>query len=266
MASSGTWTILLTAALSLIPTTEPAPGKPVDFKLQDFRGGWHQLEDARDSKVVVLAFLGTECPLAGLYAPKLAELARGYEKKGAAFFGVNSGPQDAPSALAQFAREQDLPFPLLKDVNYELAGRLGVERTPEVFVLDSDRVVRYRGRVDDQFGFGVHRPAPTKRDLAAALDDLLAGRPVKNTSDPGRWLPDRARVRGQRRCDDKLLEAGRADPSQSLCGLPSRGRNRPVFPDLVQAGCRLGKHDRRGRPGGADAAVARQPGVWKVLE
>ena len=71
-----------------------------------------------------------------------------------------------------------MPFPLLKDVGNELADRLGVERTPEVFVLDADRVVRYRGRVDDQFGLGVHRAAPTRRDLAVAIEDLLAGRPV----------------------------------------------------------------------------------------
>ena len=45
----------------------------------------------------MLAFLGTECPLANIYAPRLAELARGYEKKGVAFFGVDSNEQDAPS-------------------------------------------------------------------------------------------------------------------------------------------------------------------------
>jgi len=178
MPASGSLTILLTAVLSWFPSSDPAETRPVEFKLQDFRGGWHRLDDVRDSKLVVLAFLRTDCPLVGLYAPRLAELARDYEKKGVAFFGVDSSAQDAPSALARFAQEQGLAFPLLKDLAYELAGRLGVERTPEVFVLDRARVVRYRGRVDDQFAFGVHRPAPTKRDLLAALEDLLAGRPV----------------------------------------------------------------------------------------
>jgi peroxiredoxin len=178
MATSGSAAILLAAAISWISPADPAPSRPVEFKLQDFRGGWHQLGDVRDRKLVVVAFLRTECPLASVYAPKLAALARGYEPKGVTFFAVDSAPQDAPSELARFAREQDLPFPFLKDVGFELADRLGVERTPEVFVLDRDRVVRYRGRVDDQFGFGVHRPTPTRRDLAAALDDLLADRPV----------------------------------------------------------------------------------------
>ena len=101
-----------------------------------------------------------------------------FETKGVAFFGVDANQQDGVTAMARFANENDLPFPLLKDVGNELADRLGVERTPEVFVLDAERVIRYRGRVDDQFGFGVHRPRPTRRDLAAALEELLAGRAV----------------------------------------------------------------------------------------
>ena len=178
MIAPGWFSILLTTMLAWSPPGDAAAGKPVSFNLQDFRGGWHRLDDAGKDKAVVIAFLGTDCPLASLYAPKLAELARAYEKKGVAFFSVDSNQQDAPSDLSRFAREHDLPFPLLKDVGNELADRLGVERTPEVFVLDASRVVRYRGRVDDQFGFGVHRPAPTRRELAAALEDLLAGRPV----------------------------------------------------------------------------------------
>ena len=120
----------------------------------------------------------------------------------------------------------------LKDVGNELADRLGVERTPEVFVLDADRVVRYRGRVDDQFGFGVHRPAPTRRDLAAALDDLLAGRPVATP----RTEPVGCRIgrvaKARRRRDGHLLEAGRPDPPRPLRRLPPRGRDRPVLAEL----------------------------------
>jgi peroxiredoxin len=166
----------------LITANPPAAGDqttPVAYKLQDFRGAWHELGDVRDRKLVVLAFVGTECPMAALYAPRLAELARAYAKKGVVFFGVDSNAQDALSALARFAKEQNLPFPILKDVGNELADRLGVARTPEVVVLDSERRVAYRGRIDDQYGFGVHRPAPLHRDLTNALDDLLADRAVR---------------------------------------------------------------------------------------
>ena len=53
-------------------------GHSIGFKLQDFRGTWHSLDDVRTSKLVVIAFLRTDCPLAGArYAQKLAELRTG---------------------------------------------------------------------------------------------------------------------------------------------------------------------------------------------
>src|SRR4051812_26619143 len=155
------------------------PEKPaVNFRLQDHRGAWHTLDEARDAKVVVLAFLGTECPLAEAYAPRLAEVARDFEKRGIGFFGVDANQQDGPVAIGRFADKHGLPFPILKDVGNVLADRLGAERTPEVFVLDGSRAVIYRGRVDDQYAIGVHRPSPTRHDLLDALEAVLAGRPV----------------------------------------------------------------------------------------
>src|SRR5262249_54274461 len=56
--------------------------------------------------------------------------------------------------------------------------KLSAERTPQVFVLDQDRVVRYAGRIDDQFGVGYHKQKAEHRELATALDELLAGKKV----------------------------------------------------------------------------------------
>ncbi len=163
--------------VSLVGTGEPA--KPtVDFRLQDHRGAWHTLDEARDRKVVVLAFLGTECPLAEAYAPRLAELARDFGKRGVAFFGVDANQQDGPVAIGRFAEKHGLPFVILKDVGNDFADRLGAERTPEVFVLDASRAIVYRGRIDDQYAIGIHRPSSNRHDLLDALDAVLDGRPV----------------------------------------------------------------------------------------
>ncbi|HEY2154363.1 MAG TPA: redoxin domain-containing protein [Isosphaeraceae bacterium] len=165
------------ALVGLVGSVEPA--KPtVDFRLQDHRGTWHTLDEARDRKVVVLAFLGVECPLAEAYAPRLAEIARDFERRGIGFLGVDANPQDGPVAIGRFADKHGLPFPILKDVGNCLADRIGAERTPEVFVLDGSRAVVYRGRIDDQYAIGVHRPSPTRHDLVDALEAVLAGRPV----------------------------------------------------------------------------------------
>jgi peroxiredoxin/mono/diheme cytochrome c family protein len=168
----------------------PAKGKPAlgkqagAFTLQDYRGKEHALADCKDAKLVVLAFLGTECPLAKTYGPRLAKLAKDYEPKGVAFIGIDSNAQDAVTAIAAYARLHEIGFPILKDLNNQVADDLGAERTPEVLVLDGERKLRYRGRVDDQFGIGFVRPEPKRRDLAVALDELLSGKPVTQAETP----------------------------------------------------------------------------------
>ncbi|MBI3837251.1 MAG: redoxin domain-containing protein [Planctomycetia bacterium] len=158
-------------------------GKQVDeFSLQDFRGKSHALSELKDSKVIVLAFLGVECPLSKLYGPRLAEIAKEYESKSVAFLGIDSNRQDSITEMAQYAKVHNIGFPLLKDLNNQVADQLAAARNPQVFVLDSNRVVRYAGRVDDQYGFqtgsGYSRPKTSRRDLALALDELLAGKEV----------------------------------------------------------------------------------------
>ena len=175
MATLGTFLILLAGVGQNAPAE---PRAAIAFQLQDFRGAAHSLDEVRDRKLVVLAFLGVECPLANQYAPKLVELARALKPKGVAFFGIDANQQDGVTAMGRFSNENGLPFPFLKDVGNELADLLKVERTPEVIVLDAKRAIRYRGRIDDQFALGVHRPSPTRRDLSVALEELLDGREV----------------------------------------------------------------------------------------
>jgi peroxiredoxin len=175
MATLGTFLILLAGVGQNAPAE---PRAAIAFQLQDFRGAAHSLDEVRDRKLVVLAFLGVECPLANQYAPKLVELARALEPKGVAFFGIDANQQDGVTAMGRFSNENGLPFPFLKDVGNELADLLKVERTPEVIVVDAKRAIRYRGRIDDQFALGVHRPSPTRRDLSVALEELLDGREV----------------------------------------------------------------------------------------
>jgi peroxiredoxin len=158
---------------------KPAVGQAVDdFVLQDFRGKEHRLSDYRDHQLVVLAFLGAECPLAKKYGPRLQKLADEYESKGVAFLGLNANVQDAMSEMAAYARIHEIKFPLLKDVRNQVADAIGADRTPEVFLLDQDRVVRYRGRVDDQYGVGYVRSEPAQQELKIAIDELLSGKAV----------------------------------------------------------------------------------------
>ena len=84
----------------------------------------------------MLAFLGTECPLAKLYAPRLAALAKEYESRGVVFVGIDANRQDAATEIAAYARQHGIEFPILKDLHQAVADKVGAMRTPEIVVLD----------------------------------------------------------------------------------------------------------------------------------
>jgi peroxiredoxin len=173
--------LVLSGLLAMAAAEETASpvGKKVDnFQLRDYRGAERSLQDFADQELVVLVFTGTECPVAKLYAPRLGALAQEFGPKGVAFIGVNAKQQDSITAIGQYAKTHGIAFPILKDVGNVLADQLKAQRTPEVFVLDGQRVIRYWGRIDDQYGVGYVRPKPERRDLAVALEELLASKPV----------------------------------------------------------------------------------------
>lgn len=153
--------------------------KVEDFALRDYRGQEHRLSNDAEAKVVVLAVLGTECPLAKLYAPTLQELSERYGERGVVFVGLNANAQDSITEVAAHARRHGLTFPVLKDVGNEVIDAVGATRTPEVIVLDAERVIRYRGRIDDRYGIGYAKNAPTQSYLVDAIEAVLAGRPVE---------------------------------------------------------------------------------------
>jgi peroxiredoxin len=157
----------------------PAVGATVaDFSLPDVNGRRHALSDYRSKKAVVVVFVGTECPLANLYLTTLADLHRQYAPRGVVFLAVNSNDQDSPADVAAHAKEHRLPFAVLKDAEHRAADALGARRTPEAFLLDPGRVIRYHGRVDDQYGYSYRRAAPSRTELKDALEEVLAGKPV----------------------------------------------------------------------------------------
>ncbi len=161
------------------PSASSLLGRKVpDVALTDFRGANVSLAEFRDKPLVVLAFLGTECPLARLAVPKLNALHKEFDSRGVAVLGVNANRQDSLAELAAQAKEQGIEFRLLKDAGQKLADAAGAERTPQVIVLDRERAVRYVGRIDDQDGIGFRRDAAKRHDLKIAIEELLADKPV----------------------------------------------------------------------------------------
>src|SRR5205085_7843377 len=88
-------------------------------------------------------------------------------------------PEDSIKELAYQAVEYGVDFPFAKDFDGQCARALGAMRTPEVVVLDTQRKIRYRGRIDNQYRLGGVRPTADREDLKEALEDVLAGRKVR---------------------------------------------------------------------------------------
>jgi peroxiredoxin len=184
-----TRTLLAVAAALLVPSGRPRADAPANvekvnkkidpFSLKDGAGKRVGLADYKDKKLVVVVFLSFDCPVSASYSPLLAELAGTYAGKGVAFLGVNSSDEDSGAEIARKARDFKIPFPLLKDENCSVADLFKVRTAPEAFVLDHNRVVRYRGRIDNAYAARLRRnPRTTSHDLRRALDELLAGKDV----------------------------------------------------------------------------------------
>ena len=162
------WLVWALAA-GLIGSAAERTGPPVGAVV-DPAGTVRRQAGPAPGRWACVVFLRDGCPVAELHAATLAELVDRFGPRGVAFLGVDVG--DEPG-------EHPWPFPTARDPRGELAGRLGASRTPEAVVLDESGAIRYRGRVDDQYAVGSRRPEPRRSDLAEALADLVAGRPVR---------------------------------------------------------------------------------------
>ena len=163
-------------------------GRPVpDFTLKDATSSTERfvrLYGFRGKKAVVLVFLGTDCPVANLYASRLAELNAAYKDKGVVFLGINSNARETEAEIAAHAREHGLNFPVLKDRNNLAADSTRAERTCEALVIDARARLVYRGAIDDQYGQGTRKDQPTHNYLRDALDAVLAGKGVEVKATP----------------------------------------------------------------------------------
>ncbi|MBY0587654.1 redoxin domain-containing protein [bacterium] len=132
-----------------------------------------------EAKLVVVAFLGCECPLVtGLYATRLEKISQEFADAGLKIVGIDSNLQDSQEDIDAFAKKQNLSYPIYRDVRALVADAFGATRTPEVFLLDQSLTIRYHGRIDDQGQVGYIRLAPQRHDLVEAIKEVLAGKDV----------------------------------------------------------------------------------------
>jgi peroxiredoxin len=159
-----------------------------DFALPDVTTGRTvRRGDFDDRKALLVMFICRHCPYVRHVRDGLAELGRDYNDRDVGIVAISANdpavyPEDAPDSLAEEAREAGYAFPYLFDETQEVARAYAAACTPDFFLFDADRKLTYRGQFDSS------RPddgAPvTGKDLRAAIDAVLAGRPVPQDQRP----------------------------------------------------------------------------------
>ncbi|MBI2891338.1 MAG: thioredoxin family protein [Nitrospirae bacterium] len=161
--------------------------KPPEFSLPDPGGKIVSLEDYRSAPALLVMFICNHCPYVKHVRQELARLGREYGAKGVGMVGINSNdaesyPEDSPANMKKEIQSAGYTFPYLFDETQAVAKAYGAACTPDFFLFDKERKLVYRGQIDDSRP-GNERPV-TGRDLRAALDAVLAARPVSPDQKP----------------------------------------------------------------------------------
>jgi peroxiredoxin len=153
-----------------------------DLHFADLDGTVMTLSQYAAGQPVVLMGRDALCPVSRRYGPTTARLANEFSERGTRFLYVNVSPLDTPEAMREDKARYGLRGMYTDDSEWKIAALFGMITTAEVFLLDADRRLRYRGAIDDQYGIRFTKPHPRNTYLRDALEQLLDGDVVKRSS------------------------------------------------------------------------------------
>jgi len=179
---------------TMLPLGTAAP----DFDLPDVVSGKKfSLRDFDGKHALLVMFICKHCPYVQHVRAELARLGRDYANRDVGIVAISSNdaqkyPDDSPPELKRFAELNGFNFPLLFDETQRVAKFYTAACTPDFFLFDQDRKLVYRGQLDDS---RPNQGTPDGRDLRAAIDALLEGRPVNPEQKASigcniKWKPD----------------------------------------------------------------------------
>jgi peroxiredoxin len=166
----------------MLPLGTAAP----DFQLPDVNGKTVSLADFTGKPLLVM-FICNHCPFVKHIRAGLAQLGRDYASRGMAIAAISSNdvenyPQDGPDKMKVEAKDAGYNFPYLCDATQAIAKAYRAACTPDFYLFDKEHRLVYRGQFDDSRpGNGV---PVTGKDLRAALDAVLAAKPVLANQKP----------------------------------------------------------------------------------
>ena len=178
---------------TMLPLGTDAPA----FSLPDTEGNIVSREDFAGLPALLVMFICRHCPYVVHVQHEIARLGSDYQAQGVGVVGINSNdvksfPDDSPDNMRRQKEEVGFGFPYLFDETQQVAKAYRAACTPDFFLFDGERGLVYRGQLD---GARPGNDIPvTGEDLRAALDAVLAGRPVSGDQRPSlgcniKWKP-----------------------------------------------------------------------------
>lgn len=155
------------------------PGdKATDFKLKSVDGKNYSMSDYKDAKGFIVVFTCNTCPFAVKYEDRVNALAKKYKPKGYVLLAINSNdpevqPDDTFSKMQAKAKAEGFAFPYLVDEGGKIYPQYGATKTPHVFLLDKNLIVKYIGAIDDNAD---DASAVKEKYLENAIASLDAGK------------------------------------------------------------------------------------------
>lgn len=164
----------------------PLKTKAIDFNLPGTDGNNYSLDSFKTKKVLVIIFMCNHCPYVKAILGRIVAIQNDYANKGVQLIGINPNdainyPEDSLENMKILVKEKNIPFSYLIDESQETAGKYDAVCTPDIYVYGSERTLLYRGRIDDNWQ---DESKVTKKDLRAALDDILKEKPVSEKQIP----------------------------------------------------------------------------------
>jgi peroxiredoxin len=150
------------------------------FSLKGVDGKTYKLDDFKDKKVLCIIFMCNHCPYVVAVQQRINQIAKDYSGKSFALVGINSNdpetyPEDSFENMMVRAKEQNYLFPYLHDETQCIAEAYDAVCTPDIFLYDENRILKYRGRIDDNWK---EEKKVTRNELRTAIDSLLEGREI----------------------------------------------------------------------------------------
>lgn len=146
-----------------------------DFSLKSTDGDMVSMSDYPDAKGYILIFTCNHCPYAIAYEDRMIELHEDMAAEGYPIIAINPNdpevqPDDSFEKMKERAMEKKFPFKYVLDEGQKTYPKFGAERTPHVFLVDSDRVLRYIGAIDNNYKSAEAADEHYVRDAITALE------------------------------------------------------------------------------------------------